>query len=117
MYIGQWQYNSMHGYGEFHWKDGKRYAGYYVHDKKEGFGIYYWANPNRVYIGFWKGGKQDGVGKYINPKITRYGLWNQGERVKWYNSEKEAFAALLTSQYRFQNLFKYDLKDITIFLS
>lgn len=29
IYIGQWRYNSMHGYGEFHWKDGKKYAGFY----------------------------------------------------------------------------------------
>ena len=25
--MGQWKFNAMHGYGEFHWKDGKKYAG------------------------------------------------------------------------------------------
>ena len=107
----------MHGYGEFRWKDGKKYAGYYLHDKKEGFGIYYWANPNRVYIGFWKGGKQDGIGKYINPKITRFGLWKNGEREKeWFKSEKEAMQCLTNTQEKYRSLFKYELKDITNFL-
>jgi hypothetical protein len=106
----------MHGYGEFRWKDGKRYLGYYTHDKKEGFGIYYWASPNRVYIGFWKAGKQDGVGKYINPKTVRFGVWKNGEREKWFSSEKEAMEHLENSQLKFKNLFKYDLKDITMFM-
>jgi len=61
--MGQWRYNSMHGYGEFHWKDGRIYSGYYVQDKKEGFGIYYWEKDNKAYVGFWKDGKQNGVGK------------------------------------------------------
>ena len=106
----------MHGYGEFRWKDGKRYLGYYTHDKKEGFGIYYWASPNRVYIGFWKGGKQDGVGKYINPKTVRFGLWKNGERDKWFSSEKDAMDYLQPGQLKFRNIFKYDLNDITNFM-
>jgi hypothetical protein len=107
----------MHGYGEFRWKDGKRYIGYYVHDKKEGFGIYYWASLNRMYIGFWKGGKQEGVGKYINPKTVRYGYWRNGEREKWFQSEMEAMSYLQQSQEKFKNLFKYDVKEINSFLS
>lgn len=117
MYIGQWQYNSMHGYGEFKWKDGKRYAGYYVNDRKEGFGIYYWANPIRVYIGFWKAGKQDGIGKYINPKVTRYGIWKNGEKERWFNSEKEAMSSMNSNQKKYKNLFKLDLKEIANLLS
>lgn len=106
----------MHGYGEFTWKDGKKYAGYYTQDKKEGFGIYYWANPNRVYIGFWKGGKQDGVGKYINMNEVRYGIWTQGKRTKIFKSEVEALEALQPNQRIFKNLFYYDINDITTFI-
>ncbi len=102
----------MHGYGEFRWKDGKKYVGYYANDKKEGFGIYYWATPNRVYIGFWKAGKQNGVGKYINPKSTRYGLWSHGEREKWFNSEKDATDLIPASQEKFKIFFKYDMPQI-----
>ena len=60
--------NAMNGYGEFLWQDGKRYRGFYINDKKEGFGIYYWPDPVRIYIGFWKNGKQDGLGKYLSSK-------------------------------------------------
>jgi len=38
----------MDGYGEFIWKDGKKYVGYYKNDKKHGFGIYYWESPNKI---------------------------------------------------------------------
>jgi hypothetical protein len=108
----------MHGYGEFFWKDGKRYVGYYENDKKDGFGIYYWASPqSRVYIGFWKNGKQDGVGKYINQKSVRYGLWMKGERHKWFDTEKEAMDSLPNHQQKFKNLFKYGLEDIVNFLN
>jgi hypothetical protein len=103
----------MHGYGEFKWKDGKKYLGYYVNDKKEGFGIYYWASPNRVYIGFWKGGKQDGIGKYINPKLTRYGLWKNGERVNWFNTEIEAMDFLTNGQEKYKYLYKFNMDDIS----
>lgn len=116
IYIGQWINNSMHGYGEFSWKDGKKYAGYYTHDKKEGFGIYYWENPHRVYIGFWKGGKQEGVGKYINANEVRYGVWTQGKRTKQFRNESEALEALEPNQRVFKNLFSYDINDITAFL-
>jgi len=107
----------MHGYGEFKWKDGKKYVGLYVHDKKEGFGVYYWASPNRVYVGFWKGGKQDGVGKYINPKVVRYGLWKYGEREKWFSSEEEAMEYLGHSQNNYKEIFRYDLNEITNYIN
>lgn len=92
--------------------------GFYVNDKKEGFGIYFWANPNsRAYIGFWKNGKQDGVGKYINQNSTRYGLWTNGERTKWYDTEKEALELLSKQQLSYTNLFKFSLEEVTEFLS
>ena len=47
----------MNGYGEFYWKDGKKYFGFYDNDKKNGFGIFYWPKE-KFYIGFWKDGKQ-----------------------------------------------------------
>ena len=39
--------NTMHGYGEYSWNDGRRYIGFYNMDKKEGFGIYIWSEENR----------------------------------------------------------------------
>lgn len=111
----------MHGYGEFLWRDGKKYAGFYVQDKKEGFGIYFWESLNKVYIGFWKNGKQHGVGKYINPKKKdnqiKFGLWKDGHRTKWFSSEEEAMNNLSSQQQKFISLFKHNINDINTFLS
>jgi hypothetical protein len=46
----------MHGRGVYSWKDGRRYEGQYLKDKKHGFGIYHWADGRR-YEGMWKNGK------------------------------------------------------------
>ena len=46
----------MHGYGVYTWPDNRKYAGYYVDDKKEGHATYYW-NDGRKYDGKWKNGK------------------------------------------------------------
>jgi hypothetical protein len=107
----------MSGYGEFKWKDGKRYLGYYLNDKKEGFGIYYWTSSGRAYIGFWKKGKQDGVGKYINNETTRFGLWRYGERLKWFENEKEILEHIPAGLSGFKKIFKFDINDIQNFLS
>ena len=79
----------MNGYGEFHWKDGKFYIGYFENNKKTGFGIYVWSNPVKLFIGYWKNGKQHGVGKYISNKSVKYGLWNEGEREIWFEKIEE----------------------------
>ena len=41
------------------WKDGRRYDGEYVNDKKEGFGTFTWPD-GRMYQGEWTNGKQHG---------------------------------------------------------
>ena len=46
----------MHGYGILIWKDGKKYEGEFVNDKREGRGSFTWAD-GRQYIGEWKAGK------------------------------------------------------------
>lgn len=106
----------MHGYGEFYWKNGKIYAGYYVHDKKEGFGVYYWENPYKAYIGFWLDGKQDGVGKYLTPNKERYGLWKEGKIVKWFKTDEEALSYLREGEEHLAKMFRCNLEDITLFL-
>ena len=71
------------GFGSYKWKDGKRYAGYHVHDKKEGFGIYYWPITDRVFIGFWKDGKQHGTGIIKGTDGCKLiGEWKNGIRIK-----------------------------------
>lgn len=46
----------MHGRGVYTWKDGRKYEGEYINDKKAGYGIYTWADGRR-YAGSWKNGK------------------------------------------------------------
>jgi hypothetical protein len=49
----------MHGFGKFTFADGKTYEGYYSNDKKQGYGIFTWANTEmmRRYEGWWTEGK------------------------------------------------------------
>lgn len=117
VFIGQWKNNSMHGYGVFSWKDGKKYAGFYKNDKKDGFGIYYWEAPNKIYIGFWKNGKQDGVGKYITEEKIILGLWKDGEKVKLFEEFSDLKNFMTEDQKKFLYLFSYDKVNIKRFLN
>ncbi len=40
----------MHGKGVYTWKDGRRYEGEYINDKKQGYGKYIWTD-GRIYMG------------------------------------------------------------------
>ena len=78
----------MHGVGVFEWKDGRRYEGEYLNDKKEGYGVYSWPDGRR-YEGYWRDGMQHGEGRYFMPTGgCRLGVWETGKRVKWVEQEK-----------------------------
>ena len=87
-YFGHWKENDMHGYGIYIYSDGIRYDGQYENDKKEGYGIYYWTD-GRKYEGWWHNGKQHGLGTYTdqNKKSIKFGLWENGKRIKWFDEE------------------------------
>ena len=78
----------MHGHGIYFWKDGRKYEGEYEEDKKHGFGVYTWADGRR-YEGYWANGKQHGLGRYLVPNEDRekYGLWEDGKRIEWFEQE------------------------------
>ena len=65
------------------------YEGEYERDKKNGFGIYKWADGSE-YEGFFKDDLKEGEGtvRYKNGKIAKM-LWSQGEPVKKLYSEEE----------------------------
>lgn len=104
MYEGDWLNNNMHGKGVYTWKDGRRYEGEYLNDKKhvdfksyylhsyfnnQGYGTYAWAD-GRKYVGEWKLGKQHGKGKYILLDNTiKTGQWEDGKRIKWVEEGNE----------------------------
>lgn len=102
----------MHGYGEFQWKDGKQYKGYYLCDKKEGFGIHYWPSPVRLFIGFWKEGKQDGIGKYVKNNSVKYGQWIKGERIRYFDTFGDAMEALPGVYEKYISYFKIDVNEL-----
>ena len=88
----------MHGQGVYTWADGRIYEGEYRNDKKHGYGIYKWAD-GRIYQGWWYKGKQYGLGKYLaNSGIpvaricieVKFGLWENGRRIKWFTKEEAA---------------------------
>ena len=82
----------LHGIGVYRWSDGKVYRGEYRNDKKEGFGIYS-LHDGRQYEGWWLDGKQHGLGTmlYVDSKTgnikAKRGLWEDGKRIRWLDSE------------------------------
>merc|ERR1740115_515840 len=71
------------GSGTFAWKDGRRYVGNYMNDKKDGNGTFTWPD-GREYDGEWKDGKQHGTGVFKTAKgDLRSGEWKDGVRIRW----------------------------------
>jgi hypothetical protein len=95
-YEGEWHENNMEGMGIYVWSDGRVYQGQYREDKKHGFGVYTWQDGRR-YEGYWYRGKQHGLGIYFQQKDQKpkYGLWEDGKRIQWFNemAQVEAIAA------------------------
>lgn len=109
----------MSGYGEFFWPDGKKYCGFYHKDKKEGLGVYYWTTDKslntknlKVYVGFWSQGKQNGIGKLFSSKGIKYGLFENGERKYWFESEEDAMSKI---EKAFHSIFALSLTEINEF--
>lgn len=93
----------MDGFGEFFWKDEKRYIGNYKNDKRNGFGIFI-IEPNEnqstavpskrrnninnysAYIGFWKNGNKDGFGMTANFNEIKFGLWENGVKRRYLDN-------------------------------
>lgn len=95
----------MAGVGIYKWNDGRVYKGGYQADQKEGYGIYKWPD-GRTYQGYWADGKQHGLGIYIvqSENKTKYGLWENGKRIKWFT---DAEVQLINEHnYDYPQLFK-----------
>jgi hypothetical protein len=99
-FYGEWQNNDMEGYGVYFWADGRRYEGQYHNDKKCGYGLYYWTD-GRLYEGWWYKGKQHGLGTYLDPKKEKikYGLWENGKRITWFDEQKIKLISQQTLDY------------------
>jgi hypothetical protein len=79
---------------------GKKYYGYYKNDKKHGIGVFFWKDHIKIYIGTWLNGKQSGPGiMYYNNGTIKYGMWEDGVWIKWYNGLWEFKKDCDESQY------------------
>ena len=118
IYKGQWKNNQMHGYGEFTWIEKKKYCGFYKFDKKDGFGIYYWPDEkfDKFFVGFWKEGKQNGVGKYIKGTNVKFGVWKDGKKEKNYNNEEEFFNDMDSEYEKYSFAFHWDVQKLKDFM-
>lgn len=107
----------MIGVGKLIWKEGI-YFGNYKNDRKEGFGIYYWkkAKP-KAFIGFWKDGLHDGIGKYISQEKCKIGFWNMGKRTKWLDRLSEGLRYFRGESSIFLKYFTYEFSEILEILS
>ena len=50
------------------WKVGERFVGDFINDKREGYGVYYYAGGDR-YEGNFKNNKKEGQGVYYYKKM------------------------------------------------
>ena len=80
------------------------YEGEYHKDQKHGFGIFRWSD-GRQYSGYWAKGLQHGPGVYFKPaeKKTKYGLWENGKIIKWFEIPEDKLKLDVSSF----NLYKY----------
>lgn len=79
-YFGELENGLRHGRGKTVMPNGSTsYDGYYINDKRDGFGAYYNNDSQLCYVGGWKANQAHGLGitfdKDENPKIK---YWNNG---------------------------------------
>ena len=103
----------MNGIGELRWnKEGRKYIGNFLDDKRNGFGIFLWKKSFRIFIGFWLNGKMNGVGKYIESRKEKYGIWKNGKLIKWFKKKEEIYPYIEPEFNNFIGYFKKSLDEI-----
>ena len=82
VYDGQMEHGLPNGQGVYTDIDnGQRYEGSFVDFKREGEGVLYTENGDKIYDGEWKNNKYHGYGQYFLRGQCRYeGNWENGKR-------------------------------------
>ena len=76
-YEGEFKADKFHGKGIIT-KGRSKYAGDFVHGRKEGYGFMVFEGAS-TYEGEWRGGRMEGFGEYILSDGSRYeGSWENG---------------------------------------
>ena len=121
IYIGEIKDGLMNGWGEFYWGNNTMYCGQYKNGIKLGFGIYVSSFKKLdAYIGFWKEGKIDGVGIFLNDKSFSFWRCNNGKKIDSINQHEiidylkfnhRKFYKILGKDYKYLKNFILSLKD------
>lgn len=73
LYVGIWENNQRHGYGDMVYRDGRIFSGTWKNDKMQGFGKLFYNNLECA--GTWKNNILNGYGYYILKDEIYYGIW------------------------------------------
>ncbi|XP_035306232.1 radial spoke head 1 homolog isoform X2 [Cricetulus griseus] len=97
-YIGEYVKNKKHGQGTFIYPDGSRYEGDWADDQRHGHGVYYYVN-NDTYTGEWFSHQRHGQGTYF------YAETGSKYVGSWVNGQQEGAAELIHLNHRYQGKF------------
>ena len=79
----------------------------------------YWINSNKAYIGFWKDGKQIGIGKCLIDNKVKYGFFKDNEKVFWIKEQNLdsyiKYWKLQDIYSKYEYYFKFKLNDVQYF--
>eukprot|EP01104_Vermistella_antarctica_P017048 TRINITY_DN5968_c0_g1_i1.p1 TRINITY_DN5968_c0_g1~~TRINITY_DN5968_c0_g1_i1.p1 ORF type:complete len:691 (+),score=132.26 TRINITY_DN5968_c0_g1_i1:200-2272(+) len=83
-YVGEVDsHGRLHGRGVMAFKDGERYEGEFLDDKRHGRGKYFY-NDGSSYTGEYENGKRSGYGVHLLQNGEEYeGEWDEGRRCGW----------------------------------
>lgn len=79
----------MVGFGVYKWTNGRSFEGFWKDNQMNGFGVYKYETPNKVYTGYMKNDKKHGYGELEQKN-------DKGEQTKyagsWYNGNRHGLA-------------------------
>lgn len=81
VYTGYLKDGKMHGIGEYKWLNGNKYVGEYIYNVKQGKGKFYW-NDGRIYDGEFFNGKIHGYGIMYKANKTYKVHFNEGKMIE-----------------------------------
>lgn len=96
-YFGEFKSGWMSGFGDFIWKTGKVYSGFYSKDLKEGIGLLYNNDPAEIFLGYWSKGLRDGPAILINSNGKSYSYWENGKQTHAFANKHEGEAFINAS--------------------
>ncbi len=107
-YEGEFHQNMMSGYGEYKLGN-KTYIGMFQNDVRHGFGIDYLNDPVRIYVGFWKDGKKDGLGKMLSADSVHFCIYENGKKTKMIHNFSDAISMIPKNYLKYKNSFKLNM--------